>query len=130
MKQAKEHFKMDNIESCCKRILHHVYFDFNKTTLQESSFDELDKLACLMSSDSKVTVEIGGYTDNVGNDDYNRALSQKRAEAVVNYLVKQGIPKNRLTTQGYGEEHPIASNDDEEEGRELNRRTEFKVLNK
>ncbi len=119
---------MDDVETGCKRVLHHVYFNFNEATLQKSSYDELDKLACLMSSKSDVKVEIGGYTDNIGNDSYNKSLSQKRAQAVVDYLVKQGIPKSRLTAVGYGEEQPIASNDDEEEGRELNRRTEFKIL--
>lgn len=128
VKEAKNHFKMDDVETGCKRVLHHVYFSFNKAVLQEKSFDELDKLACLMSSKSDSKVEIGGYTDNVGDDAYNKQLSQKRAQAVVDYLVKQGIPKSRLTAVGYGEEHPIASNDDEDEGRELNRRTEFKFL--
>lgn len=128
VKEAKSHFKMDDIETGCKRVLHHVYFNFNETTLQESSYDELDKLACLMSSKSDVKVEIGGFTDNIGDDAYNKSLSQKRAQAVVDYLIKQGIPKSRLSAIGYGEEQPIASNDDEKEGRELNRRTEFKFL--
>lgn len=124
----KEYFKMNDVETGCKRILHHVYFDFNKTKLKEESFTELSKLSCLMNTVPNIVVEIGGHTDDIGEDGYNRGLSQKRAEAVVAFLISQGVPKDRLSAVGYGEATPLASNDDEEEGRELNRRTEFKIL--
>jgi outer membrane protein OmpA-like peptidoglycan-associated protein len=73
-------------------------------------------------------IEISGHTDSKGSDTYNEVLSRKRAQAVVNWLVANGISRDRLTYEGYGESRPLASNDDEEEGRELNRRTEFKII--
>jgi outer membrane protein OmpA-like peptidoglycan-associated protein len=75
-------------------------------------------------------VEISAHTDNRGSDAYNLQLSQKRAESVVNYLISKGIAANRIIAKGYGESKPLASNDDEAEGRELNRRVEFEVLSK
>ena len=77
-----------------------------------------------------MVVEIAGHTDNIGVDAYNKQLSQKRATAVVNYVVQKGISKARISAKGYGEERPLASNDDEKEGRSMNRRVEFKVLSK
>lgn len=73
-------------------------------------------------------IEISGHTDSKGSDDYNQVLSKKRAQAVVTWLISKGISKDRLTYEGYGEARPLASNDDEDEGRELNRRTEFKII--
>jgi outer membrane protein OmpA-like peptidoglycan-associated protein len=64
----------------------------------------------------------------VGNDAYNQKLSQQRANAVVKQLVSKGIDRSRLRAKGYGKKVPIATNDDESEGRELNRRTEFEVI--
>jgi outer membrane protein OmpA-like peptidoglycan-associated protein len=82
----------------------------------------------MMKENAGLRVEISGHTDFVGDDAYNKQLSQRRATAVVNYLIKKGIDASRLVGHGYGEEKPLASNDDEREGRELNRRTEFKIL--
>ncbi len=78
-------------------------------------------------------VEISAHTDAKGNDDYNMKLSQKRAESVVEYLIRKGIDKKRLQAKGYGETQPIAPNKlpngkDNPDGRALNRRTEFKVI--
>ena len=125
---VKEYFKMNDIETGCKRVLHHVYFDFNKATLKPESHEELSKLSCLMSTVPNIKVEIGGHTDGVGGNGYNKSLSQKRAESVVAFLISQGVDKTRLRAVGYGEAQPLASNDDEDEGRELNRRTEFKII--
>jgi len=109
-------------------VLRHVFFDTGKTTLKPESFDELDKLLRMMEQNMKVRVEIGGHTDNVGTHDFNVQLSQKRAVAVKNYLTSKGIEARRVTAVGYGETKPIVSNDDEEGGRAINRRVEFKVL--
>jgi len=76
-----------------------------------------------------MVVEISGHTDNVGNDQSNIALSQARADVVANALVTKGIAKTRLISKGYGKNLPIAANDTEE-GRQLNRRTEFKIISK
>jgi outer membrane protein OmpA-like peptidoglycan-associated protein len=76
-----------------------------------------------------LTIEISGHTDNVGSNLYNQQLSEDRAKSVVEYLIDNGIDAGRLTYAGYGEEQPIATNETEE-GRQMNRRTEFKVLSK
>ncbi len=109
-------------------ILRNLYFDFDKATFQTESYTELNKLEAMMRSNSSLVIEISGHTDAVGGKPYNMYLSQKRAEAVKDYLTKKGIDTRRIKAAGYGETKPLASNDDESEGRELNRRVEFKVL--
>ena len=74
-------------------------------------------------------IEISGHTDSKGSDPYNQKLSEKRAKSVVDYLIGKGISKSRLTYRGAGEAEPVATNDTEE-GMQMNRRTEFKVLEK
>lgn len=84
----------------------------------------------MLRQNSSIRVEISGHTDAYGHWQYNRTLSQKRAEAVKDFLTKKGIDPRRIKAVGYGESKPLATNDDEQEGRELNRRVEFKVLQK
>lgn len=110
------------------KVLRNIYFDFDKATFTTESYTELNKLEKMLSDNTSISAEISGHTDAVGNDVYNKKLSQLRAEAVVRYLVDKGIDQRRLTAVGYGEEKPLASNDDESEGREINRRVEFKIL--
>jgi len=109
-------------------ILRNIYFDFNKATFKTESYGELNKLEAMMRQNQNLMVEIGGHTDAVGGKPYNIYLSQRRAEAVKDYLTKKGIDARRVNAKGYGETKPLASNDDESEGREFNRRVEFKVL--
>ena len=111
-------------------VLRNIYFDYDKSTILPKSIVELEKLEKMLKNNSTWTVEIGGHTDNRGSDNYNKRLSLKRAQAVVKYLIARKIASNRLIPVGYGEEKPIASNDDEKDGREINRRTEFKILSK
>ncbi|HEY8401563.1 MAG TPA: OmpA family protein [Cytophagaceae bacterium] len=111
-------------------ILRNIYFDFDRATLKPESIAELKKLEKLLKENPGMKVEIAGHTDSKGSNEYNKILSQRRAEAVVKYLVNSGIERDRLTAKGYGEEKPLASNDDEDEGRELNRRTEFEIISK
>jgi outer membrane protein OmpA-like peptidoglycan-associated protein len=73
-------------------------------------------------------IEIAGHTDFIGSNQYNNQLSVTRASSVVDFLINKGIAPTRLETKGYGKTRPIASNDDELDGRELNRRVEFKIL--
>lgn len=101
-------------------------FQTNSFQLEEVSFPELQKVIDLMKSDDKIHAVIKGHTDNVGTSKYNAELSQKRAQSVVDYLVKNGIATSRLTAKGLGDTAPIASNDTEE-GRQANRRTEFVI---
>jgi outer membrane protein OmpA-like peptidoglycan-associated protein len=111
-------------------ILRNIYFDFNKATFKTESYAELNKLEAMLRSNSSVKLEIGGHTDGVGPNNYNIFLSRKRAEAVKDYLLKKGIDARRVKAVGYGKSKPLASNDDEDEGREFNRRVEFRVLQK
>lgn len=109
-------------------VLRNIYFDFDKATFRTESYTELNKLERMMAENPNLKVEIAGHTDNIGTAAYNMQLSQRRAEAVKDYLVKKGIDPRRITAKGYGKTRPLASNDDEKEGRELNRRVEFRVI--
>ena len=107
--------------------LKNIYFDYDKTTLKSESFVELNKVIDFLKSNGTVEIEISGHTDSKGSDTYNETLSQGRSQAVVDYLISQGIDSGRLTARGYGESKPIDSNDTED-GRANNRRVEFTVL--
>jgi OOP family OmpA-OmpF porin len=102
-------------------VLRGVTFDTNKATLTPSSQLILDSVVTILKSRPDAKVELAGYTDSVGRDAYNLQLSEKRAQAVVDYLVSKGVPAANLTAKGYGEADPIAGNDTPE-GREQNRR--------
>ena len=107
-------------------VLRNVFFDFDKSTLKKESEVELNKLADYLTSNKGIKIEIGGHTDNQGSESYNERLSNDRAKAVYEYLVNKGINSNRMTYKGYGMSKPIATNETEE-GRALNRRTEFTI---
>jgi outer membrane protein OmpA-like peptidoglycan-associated protein/tetratricopeptide (TPR) repeat protein len=104
--------------------LNNVFFDFNKWDLKPESSFELDRWVTFLNGQPDITAEIHGHTDSTGPDAYNLSLSNKRAAAVVNYLVRKGIGKNRLVPKGFGEGRPVATNDTKD-GRELNRRVEI-----
>lgn len=122
-------FLLNKVKVGSKIILKNIFFDFDKATLRRESAAELDRLVKMLRDVPTLKIEISGHTDNVGSDEYNTKLSKDRAKAVVDYLIVQGIDEDRLTYVGYGESQPIAGNDTEE-GRQENRRTEFKVLSK
>lgn len=107
--------------------LDNVYFDTNKTTLKPASFQTLDNLVELMQHKPEMEMEIAGHTDNVGGADFNKKLSQGRADAVKVYLVKKGIAEARIQAIGYGMSQPVDTNDTPE-GRKNNRRTEAHIL--
>jgi OOP family OmpA-OmpF porin len=104
-----------------------IYFDSGSATLKQSSFSVLDDVADLLRENSEVRVEIAGHTDSDGSAAYNQDLSRRRAESVRSYLVQKGISASRLTTVGYGESQPVASNATAD-GKAQNRRIEFRVL--
>lgn len=104
-----------------------VHFDTDKATLRPDSYPQLKELLEYLQRHEEINVEIGGHTDNVGNDAHNLKLSQDRANTIRNYLVQKGIKAARVTARGYGASQPVAENDTEK-GRQLNRRTEVKVL--
>ena len=109
--------------------LQNIYFDFDKTTLKDESFPELNKVVDFLKQNETVEIEISGHTDSKGSDDYNLNLSQGRSQAVVDYIIGQGIENFRLTAHGYGEGKAIDTNDTDM-GRANNRRVEFTVLKK
>ena len=112
-----------------KIILNNILFDFNKAKLRKESFVELDKLYSLLKEKSDIKAEISGHTDSKGSHQLNMELSNNRAKAAMDYLVKKGIDKKRLTRKGYGKTQSVAANDTDE-GRQLNRRVEMKILEK
>jgi len=112
-----------------KIILNNIFYDFDKSDLRPESKEELDRLIKLMRDIPTLVIELSSHTDIIGTHEYNMKLSQDRAQSVVDYLVKNGISKDRLVAKGYGFTQPIASNETDE-GRQLNRRTEFKILKK
>ncbi|HLK96207.1 MAG TPA: OmpA family protein, partial [Hymenobacter sp.] len=112
-----------------KVVLNNIFFDFDKATLRKESTGELQRLQKLLTDMPALRLEISGHTDNVGNNAYNKDLSQRRAKAVVDYLIQKGVPKDRLTFAGYGDTQPVAPNSTKA-GRQQNRRTEFKVTGK
>ncbi|MGY5351990.1 OmpA family protein [Wenyingzhuangia sp. IMCC45533] len=108
------------------KALEGVKFKTDSDELLKKSYPKLDAVAELMKSHDDFKLVINGYTDNTGTSEYNHTLSHKRADAAKARLIEDGISADRITTNGYGEENPIATNDTEE-GRAKNRRVEFKV---
>ncbi|MCX7732994.1 MAG: OmpA family protein [candidate division WOR-3 bacterium] len=105
-----------------------VYFELGKATLRPESYPALMEAAQIMKDNPDIVVEIHGHTCSIGSEESNRILSEKRAYAVMNFLVQYGgIDPKRLSAKGFGESRPIASNDTEE-GRQLNRRVEFVIV--
>jgi len=114
-------------------VVENVLYDFARWELKPESFTELNKLVETMTANPDLKAEISAHTDAVGSDRDNMKLSERRAQSVVEYLVSKGISRDRLIVKGYGETKPLAPNSnpdgtDNPEGREKNRRTEFKVL--
>jgi outer membrane protein OmpA-like peptidoglycan-associated protein len=115
--------ELDPIRERATTVLRNVFFDTAQWTLKPESHAELDHLIQFLKLNSKVRIEVGGHTDDVGSDQDNQVLSERRAAEVKAYLVKGGIAESRLVAKGYGESKPISKED-----RSLNRRTEFVIL--
>lgn len=135
-------------------LIDNIFFEFNKSNLLTSSAQALDSLVTLLNDNPNITIELSAHTDYKGSDEYNKALSQRRAEEVVKYLIAKGIAADRLVPKGYGEEKPkkirrkvaerypwLKEGDiltesfiqklkpaEQETANALNRRTEFTVL--
>ena len=108
-------------------VLNNIFFETGKATLTSQSRLELEKAIELLRVNPSMVIEIGGHTDNVGDDAYNMKLSHDRAKSVREYLMNGGINSDRVQAKGYGELNPVATNDTED-GRKANRRTEFVIL--
>ena len=136
-------------------LIDNIFYDFDKATLRPESKEALDELVKLLNENTNVTIELSAHADYRGKADYNKRLSQRRAESVVNYLIEHGIAADRLTPVGYGVEKPkvirkkltekypwlkaddvlteefikkLKDDEKEEICNQLNRRTEFIVL--
>jgi len=107
--------------------LNNVFFDFDKYNLRNESFVELDRVVQLLKENPGIEIEMSAHTDSKGADDYNYRLSDDRARSVREYIVSKGIDEKRIVSQGYGETKPVSTNETEE-GRQLNRRVEFKII--
>ncbi|MBI2896862.1 MAG: OmpA family protein [Deltaproteobacteria bacterium] len=111
------------------RVDEKIQFEFNSSVISGVSHGLLDQIAQVINEHPEVgAIRVEGHTDNVGAATYNRRLSQKRAEAVVAYLVSKGVSADRLRSQGFGLDRPVAPNADEA-GRAQNRRVEFNFVN-
>ncbi len=120
---------LKKVEVGSKIILKNIFFDTDKSTLRPESTAELERLIALLTEVGSLKIEISGHTDSRGGAAHNQTLSENRAKAVVDYLIKKGIAASRLEFKGYGMTTPVATNDTDD-GRQQNRRTEFKILSK
>jgi uncharacterized repeat protein (TIGR01451 family) len=109
-------------------ITRNIHFEFDKATIRPESFPVLDDVAGVLQDNVQLNILVEGHTDSVGSVQYNERLSQKRSDSVRDYLVKKGIARPRLETEGKGESAPIASNETAV-GRAMNRRVEFLIVN-
>ena len=107
-----------------KLVLEGVNFDFDESVIRPEDQANIDKDIATLEQWGKVNIEVAGHTDSRGSDEYNMTLSQQRADAVRNHLIKKGIEADRLTAVGYGESQPVADNATDE-GRFKNRRVEL-----
>lgn len=122
------HIIMVKAEVGSKVVLKNVFFDTGKADLKQESIAEVENIIELLEKNPHLHVQINGHTDNTGNAAANKALSLRRATAVVDYLRQHGVDASRLSAKGFGSERPIVSNDDELGGREINRRTEIEII--
>jgi peptidoglycan-associated lipoprotein len=105
-----------------------IYYDLNKYDIREDAAIELDKLVLVLEDNPGIKIELGSHTDTRSSDVYNARLSQQRAQSAVNYIISRGIESNRMKAKGYGETQLIVKNAKTEEEHQINRRTEFKVV--
>jgi len=103
--------------------MNNIFFDFDKSTLRSESYHELNRWVDVFKKNAELNAEIHGHTCWIGTETYNQGLSERRAQAVIDYLVSQGVARDRLTMKGFGETRPAADNGTQK-GREMNRRVE------
>jgi outer membrane protein OmpA-like peptidoglycan-associated protein len=114
-------------------VLENIYYELDKADIRPDAAKELDKLVQILIDNPEIKIELSSHTDSIATVEYNMDLSQRRAESAVNYIIQRGIAPDRLVAKGYGELRPVARNThpdgtDNPEGRQRNRRTEFKIL--
>jgi len=125
----RQDFFLRKVEVGITVVLENIYFETGKAVLRPESDDALNQVLRFLESNPSVRLEISGHTDNTGSLRINQKLSRDRAAAVVLYLVQKGISHERLESRGYADTQPVATNNTSQ-GRQQNRRVEFKVLSK
>tara|TARA_B100001059_G_scaffold179964_1_gene180681 strand:+ start:737 stop:2683 length:1947 start_codon:yes stop_codon:yes gene_type:complete len=118
---------LEKIELGNSVVLKNIFFDTDKSDIIDESIQELVKLIDFLSENISIRIEISGHTDNVGDSKHNMVLSENRAKSVCDFLTNNGIEKSRLTYKGFGDTQPIKQNNTDE-NRSKNRRTEFKII--
>jgi outer membrane protein OmpA-like peptidoglycan-associated protein len=108
-------------------VLRGVNFDFDKSNIRPDARAILDEAVATLRAEADIRVAVEGHTDSRGTDGYNQALSERRADSVADYLSQGGIARSRLSTEGFGESKPVASNMNED-GRAQNRRVELRII--
>ena len=119
--------EVDNGQAILVNLPDGVTFDVDSSTLKPQFRATLDQIAQSLKTYPNSLIDVYGHTDSTGSDQYNQALSQRRAQTVADYLIMRGVSGSRIRSQGYGETMPIATNDTEQ-GRALNRRVEIKIV--
>ena len=114
------------VRKLLEKAMQGIEFETGKATIKPKSYPLLDEIAQTFKENPDYIIEVQGHTDNTGNEDANLKLSQNRADAVLEYLVKRGVAKERMSAFGFGQERPIADNKTKA-GRQKNRRVEFKI---
>lgn len=127
LKPVIKNINLVSIQKDALVVLNNLFFDVNKYELKPQSITELSEVIIFLNQNPSLKVEIGGHTDNSGTEVYNQQLAERRAQSVAEYLIAHQVPKQRIITEGYGSQRPIAANDTEE-NKEKNRRIEFKIL--
>jgi outer membrane protein OmpA-like peptidoglycan-associated protein len=110
--------------------INNIYFEFESAVIKNESEEVVEKVHQMMEEFPTISIRIAGHTDNIGTHDFNMDLSRRRAESLKAALVARGVAADRIETVGYGETQPLVSNDNEFEGRELNRRIEITVIDR
>jgi outer membrane protein OmpA-like peptidoglycan-associated protein len=118
---------LEKIELGNSVVLKNIFFDTDKSDIKDESKQELEKLIDFLSKNNSIRIEISGHTDNVGDSKHNMVLSENRAKSVCDFLTNNGIEKSRLTYKGFGDTQSIKQNNTDE-NRAKNRRTEFKII--
>ena len=120
-------FKEKSVQKHSSIQLNNIFFETDKAILLPESFKELNKLLSFLNKNPSIKISIHGHTDNQASENYNLALSNARAKAAVDFLINKAVDPERITSKGFGESLPIATNDTKD-GRQQNRRVEFVIL--
>ncbi|MFN3603837.1 MAG: OmpA family protein [Leptonema sp. (in: bacteria)] len=125
--QNKENFTVRNQERGIAIDLDNILFDFDSYSLKEKSKKTLDSIIEILKKYPNQEIQISGHTDNIGDENYNQELSEKRAKTIAEYLIQNGIPENQISYKGYGDKKPLHPNDTPE-NRKKNRRVEILII--